>query len=132
MAVRPSPGNVKICSVKIAPPSASPMSLGRAFRAGGADEVLVERLHHVRTDHARVERREQDRERHPRKDQVVGPLHHSALLARRGVQDRRVSRDRRVDREVTELVAEEVGEDQADPDRVRGHADQDEDHAGPV
>ena len=39
------------------------------------------RLHHVRADHADVERREEDRERHPGQDQVVRPLHGPAAVA---------------------------------------------------
>ena len=40
----------------------------------GAHVVLVDRVEHVRAQHARVEADEQDRQRRPRQDQVVEPV----------------------------------------------------------
>ena len=54
---------------------------------------------------------------------MVGPLHRTAAV-RRGVDEVAVAGDRRP----PELEAEEVREDQADPDRMRRDPDQDERH----
>src|SRR4051794_31582906 len=97
--------------------------LGRALGASGADVVLAERLHRVRADHPDVQRGEQEGERRPRQDQVVGPLHGSTAVPG-WVDEVAVARDR----EDAGLEAEEVGEQQPDPDRVRTDADEDEHH----
>ena len=55
-------------------------ALGGALGARGANEVLVQRLDHVGTDHARVRRREEDREGAPRQHEVVGPLNRAAAV----------------------------------------------------
>ena len=50
------------------------LALRQALRARGAHVVLVDRVEHVRAQHARVEADEQDRQRGPGQDQVVGPV----------------------------------------------------------
>jgi hypothetical protein len=84
-------------------------------------------VEHARADHARVDGREDGAEGEPRQDQVVRPLHRAAARLRRR-EDGAVAADRRP----LEPVAEDVGEDQADPERVRRDSDQHEDHAAPV
>ena len=124
------PGMLNTVSVRIAPPSRMPMSrpaavtigviaaahavaedhppLGEALRARGADVVLVHRLDQVRAQQARVERGERGREHEPRHDQRREPR-------RRVVAERDVAAGAREDRELADVVGEQVEDDEAEP-----------------
>jgi hypothetical protein len=99
----------------------------RTLRVRGLHVVRVQGLEHVRPDHPHVERGEEDRERQPRQDHVVGPLDGPAA-ARRGVDEVAVA----AERHGVEAEAEEVGEHQADPERMGRDPDQDTRHRDPV
>ena len=101
--------------------------LAHPDRARRADVVGVVDLEHAGPDHPRVDRREDGAERDPRQQQVVGPLDRPAAeLVRR--EDGAVAADRRP----PEPEAEDVREHQRDPERMRRHADQHEDHPAAV
>ena len=103
--------------------------LAGALRAGGAHEVLVQRLRHARPDHADVDRGEQHRERDPRQQHVQRPLARPAAGRARGrMEEVAVA----LCGQDVEPVAEEIREHEPDPDRVHGHAEQDEHRGAPV
>src|SRR5262245_48843156 len=96
-------------------------ALRSSLRARRPDVVLVHRIEHARPDEAHVVGREQDRERDPRQDQVVGPVDWTPATCR-WVEEVTVAGDG----EPAQLVAEEVREDQADEDGMRRDPDEHE------
>ena len=88
------------------------LALRQPLRARRSHVVLVDRVENVRSEHARVEPDEQDRQRGPRQDQVIGPVD-------------RVLRELDVPavREDPSLVAEVVVHQRADPEHRQGDAD---------
>src|SRR5206468_770185 len=97
--------------------------LGRALGARRANVVLPQLLRHVRTQQARVQRDEDEREADPGQDQVCEP---GAATAAEGA-GRRVERLAVAgDRRPAELEADEIGEHEREPDRRRGDGQQDE------
>src|SRR6266498_2109733 len=100
---------------------------GGPFRTGRAHVVLFDRFEDAGADHPRVERRVEQRESQPRQDEMRHPLHEAVAEGRRTSQAA-ITRDR----EEMSLVAEEVREDEPEPNRMRGEPDQDEDRRRPV
>ena len=95
-----------------------------ALCPGSADVVLAKRLEHAGPDHPRVERREQQGERDPGENHVVGPVPRPAARIPHVVVQVAVA----ADREEVRLEAEEVRKDQPEPDGVSRDPDEHQDH----